>query len=90
MTATKTVESASFAGAFDVEQQERDSAFVGYTRRYKTFSHLSDEEYNDVLNARGVFPWLHLHEVLGFDPFERDQGGSLVAGFSIDDYNTWK
>jgi hypothetical protein len=90
MTATKTVEVASFAGAFDVEQEERDSAFAGYVRRYKTYSHLSDEEYDKELNARGFFPWLHLHEVLGFDPFAPADTGSLVTGYSIDDYNTWK
>jgi acyl-CoA thioesterase len=63
MTATKTVDVASFAGVFDAEQEERDARFVGKTRRYNTFAHLSDEAYDKDLNARGFFPWLHDHEV---------------------------
>jgi hypothetical protein len=90
MTATKTVEVASFAGVFDAEQVERDSRFAGKTRRYSTYSHLSDEEYDKELNDRGFFPWLHVREVLGFDPDQLGTSGSLVLGYSIDDYNTWK
>lgn len=90
MTATQTVSATvSLADVFKFEDEEKLSPWTGYQRRYKSFSHLSDEEYDKELNARGVFPWLHLHEVLGFDPFSTATG-SLVEGYSIDDYNTWK
>ena len=90
MTATQTVEApVSFAGAFEFND-EAINPFAGQVRRYSSYSHLTDAEYDKELNARGFFPWLHARE-LGY---ETVSSGRYSGGWDNDnewsDYTIWK
>ena len=88
MTATKTVEApVSYAGAFEFID-EAVNVFAGLVRRYQSYSHLTDAEYDKELNARGFFPWLHAWE-LGYESY------SPATTYGVDqygwsDYTIWK